>query len=177
MGGDGFRAAQAPADAAIAGIVVIQHAPYEGPGRLAPFADQAGHALNVIHRVSRRRIALRLADARALILLGGPMGVYEAAQHPHLQGPMALARAAVASGSPGRSRSRPLGSQLLAAAHAANVRPSGQQEIGFAEVTLSDAAADDPLFEGVPRTFAPMHWHGDVFDFPRGAIALGVSPR
>jgi GMP synthase (glutamine-hydrolysing) len=108
-----------------------------------------------------------------LILLGGPMGVYEAAQHPHLLDEMALARAAVAGGAPVLAIC--LGSQLLAAAHGASVRPSGQQEIGFAEVTLSEAAADDPLFEGVPRRFAPMHWHGDVFDLPGGAISLASS--
>jgi GMP synthase (glutamine-hydrolysing) len=154
-------------------IVVVQHVSYEGPGRLALFAREMGHTLDVIHAYRGDPIPRSLGDARALILLGGPMGVYEAEQYPHLVDEMALARTAVASESPVLAIC--LGSQLLAAAHGADVRPSGQQEIGFADVTLARAAETDPLFDGVPRTFAPMHWHGDVFDLPRGATLLASS--
>jgi GMP synthase (glutamine-hydrolysing) len=86
---------------------------------------------------------------------------------------MALVRATVAADAP--TLGICLGSQLLAAAHGAEVRRSGRMELGFHDVTLTDHATGDPLFAAAPRTFAPMHWHGDVFDLPRGAIALASS--
>jgi GMP synthase (glutamine-hydrolysing) len=111
--------------------------------------------------------------AGGLIVLGGPMGVYEVDAHPHLAAEMALLRDAVAAGAPVLAIC--LGSQLLAAAHGADVRASGRQEIGFHEVTLGPAAADDPLFAGAPARFAPMSWHGDVFTLPAGAVPLAAS--
>ena len=111
-------------------VIVLQHAPYEGPARLDAFAREAGVALDIVHGYRGDAIPSSLGAARGLIVLGGPMGVYEAASHPWMEGEMALARAAVASGAPVLGIC--LGSQLLAAAHGADVRPSGQQEIGFA---------------------------------------------
>jgi len=68
-----------------------------------------------------------------------------------------------------------LGSQLLAAVLGAKVYPGKRKEIGWFPVTLTDAAATDPLFGGVPRSFVACHWHGDVFDLPRGATRLASS--
>jgi GMP synthase-like glutamine amidotransferase len=150
---------------------VIQHVPYEGPALIADVAAARGVALDVIHPYRGDAIPREAPDA--LIVLGGPMGVYEADAHPHLRDEMALVRATVARGTP--TLGICLGSQLLAAAHGADVRPSGGLELGFHDVTLTDHAADDLLFADAPRTFAPMHWHGDVFDLPRGAIALASS--
>jgi len=151
--------------------LVIQHVPYEGPALLTEVAGMHGVALDVIHPYRGDLVPPDAPDA--LIVLGGPMGVYEADAHPHLRDELTLLRATVARGTP--TLGICLGSQLLAAAHGADVRPAGRMELGFHEVTLTDHAAEDPLFAGAPRTFAPMHWHGDVFDLPRGAVALASS--
>jgi GMP synthase (glutamine-hydrolysing) len=153
--------------------LVVQHVPYEGPALLAELAAAHGATLDVIHPYRGDPVPPALGAHDALIVLGGPMGVYEADRHPHLRDEMALLRASVAAGAPVLGIC--LGSQLLAAAHGADVRASGRQEIGFHDVTLARDAADDPLFAGAPRTITPMHWHGDVFELPRGAIALASS--
>lgn len=33
----------------------------------------------------------------------------------------------------------------------------------------------DPLWAGIPRTFTPMIWHGDIFELPKGAVSLASS--
>ena len=64
-----------------------------------------------------------------------------------------------------------LGSQLLASVLGAPVKSSGRQEIGWHVVTTEP----DPLWAGVPGSFQALHWHGDIFDLPRGATRLASS--
>lgn len=68
-----------------------------------------------------------------------------------------------------------LGSQLLASAIDASVYPARQKEIGWNRVTLTDFAAIDHLFAGIPKSFTALHWHGDIFDLPPGATPLAFS--
>src|SRR6185436_10208837 len=70
-----------------------------------------------------------------------------------------------------------LGSQLVAKVLGAEVKPSGGKEIGWFDLRLTDAAAADPLFEGLGRVFTAFHWHGDVFSLPPGSIHLASSDR
>ena len=71
-----------------------------------------------------------------------------------------------------------LGAQLLAAAAGAAVYPGGRGfEVGWAPVSLSDDAAADPLLAGLPQSWTVLHWHGDTFDLPGGAVHLASSER
>ena len=153
-------------------MIVIQHVAPEGPALLGEVAAAAGISVEVVRVDRGERVPHRL-EADALVVLGGPMAVYEAAQHPWMADEQALLRATVAAGAPVLGVC--LGSQQLAAAFGAAVRPSGGQEIGFHDVTID--ADGDALFGGLPRTFAPVHWHGDVFELPCGAVALASSAR
>lgn len=154
-------------------VLVLQHIAPETPGRLAAVLAQAGVALRTVKVFEGEPVPARLDEARGLVVMGGPMGVYEEDRYPHLGDEKRLIQDAV-------GRDRPvigicLGSQLVASALGAGVRYSGRQEIGWHEVTFSEAAATDPLFAGAPRSFVPLHWHGDVFDRPEGAVALARS--
>ena len=68
-----------------------------------------------------------------------------------------------------------LGSQLLAAALGAAVTKGKRKEIGWHPITLTKAAAGDELWHGQDAKFTAFHWHGDVFDLPRGAVSLARS--
>jgi GMP synthase (glutamine-hydrolysing) len=114
-----------------------------------------------------------LAGARGLLVMGGPMGVYEADGFPHLRDEMRLVERAMADGVPVLGVC--LGSQLVAAALGARVVRAPVREIGWREVRLRDAAQDDALWKGIPPRFTPLHWHGDVFDLPAGAVSLASS--
>jgi GMP synthase-like glutamine amidotransferase len=71
-----------------------------------------------------------------------------------------------------------LGAQLLAAAAGAAVYPGPDgPEIAWAPVELSDAARSDALFAGLPPVLDVLHWHGDTFDLPAGAVRLAAGRR
>jgi GMP synthase (glutamine-hydrolysing) len=116
------------------------------------------------------------ADLRGmagLVVMGGPMGVYEAEVHPHLLAEQRLIESALRLELPVLGVC--LGSQLLAATLGARVAPGPRKEIGWFPVTCTEAARTDPLFAAAPATFTALHWHGDAFDLPSDATSLARS--
>jgi GMP synthase (glutamine-hydrolysing) len=100
--------------------------------------------------------------------MGGPMAVYEQGAHPWMAGELARLTARLAADLP--TLGVCLGSQMIAAALGAEVRPGPVREVGFAPIDLTEAGRISPLaaLEGVPV----LHWHGDVFAVPDGATLL-----
>ncbi|MFN8642128.1 MAG: gamma-glutamyl-gamma-aminobutyrate hydrolase family protein [Candidatus Binatia bacterium] len=152
--------------------LVIQHVAVEGPGDLGVALRARGIALRTVRTFAGEPVPAR-CEADALVVMGGPMGVYEDDRHPHLRDERRLIESALAAGTPILGTC--LGSQLLASALGARVYPNTRKEIGWHEVALADAAGDDALLAGAPRRFTPLHWHGDVFDLPAGAVSLARS--
>lgn len=106
-----------------------------------------------------------------LIVLGGPIGVYMDRTYPFLAREKAFIAERLARGKP--TLGICLGAQLIAAASGARVYPSGHTEIGFAPIVLTRAGAAGPL-----RHLANMpllHWHGDTYDLPPGAVHLAST--
>ena len=103
-------------------------------------------------------------DFSALIVMGGPMGVYEENKYPFLTDEKRLMERAIRAGRPVLGVC--LGSQLLASVLGANVRKGTQKEIGWYPVRFSG---------GSKKTVTAFHWHGDIFDLPKGATALASS--
>ena len=153
-------------------VVILQHVACEEPGVIADALQRRGLSARIV-RIHDGEPVPRALDGAALVVMGGPMGVYEADRYPHLRDELRLIEDAVRAGRPVLGVC--LGSQLVAAALGARVYPGGYKEIGWYPVELSTAAADDPLFGDVPRRFTPLVWHGDVFDLPRGAVSLASS--
>jgi GMP synthase-like glutamine amidotransferase len=65
-----------------------------------------------------------------------------------------------------------LGAQIIAKALGARVYPGSAKEIGWFPVQRTGS---HPLFDGLPDSFTPFHWHGDTFDLPRDATLLAKS--
>jgi GMP synthase (glutamine-hydrolysing) len=154
-------------------VRVIQHVDGEGPGLLAVALERAGVAFTVIRADRGEPVPTALDGATGLVLLGGPMSVHQAAEHPHLGDELRSIEAALHAGAPVLGVC--LGSQLLAAALGARVHPGRAREIGWFAVTPKPAAATDPLFGPLPPSFVALHWHGDVFELPAGATSLASS--
>jgi GMP synthase (glutamine-hydrolysing) len=152
--------------------LVLQHIDVEGPGLLGAVLQAHGIALRTIRTFAGETVPVR-CDAEALIVMGGPMGVYERDRYPHLGDELRLIESALAAGRPIFGTC--LGSQLLASALGARVYPNTRKEIGWHEVALTEAAGADAVLREAPRRFTPVHWHGDVFDLPAGAVNLAAS--
>jgi GMP synthase (glutamine-hydrolysing) len=110
----------------------------------------------------------------ASIVMGGPMGAYEEDAHPWLAEEKRQIGEAARAGHPIWGVC--LGAQLLAGALGARVYAGSEPEVGLLPVELTPAADEDPVFEGAPREFPTLQWHGDSFDLPAGATLLASSP-
>lgn len=143
----------------------LQHVPFEGLGYIAPWAREHGHTLSVT-RVHAGE-SLPSPDAFDwLVVMGGPMGVYDTDQYPHLSDEIRLIENAVAANR--RVLGICLGAQLIAAALGARVYASGQREIGWFPVEAVPQAGS-PFAADLPTPVTVFHWHGDTFDLPPGA--------
>ena len=152
--------------------VVFEHEEHEGPGLLGPVLQQAGFTL-----VKRfRQAKWDDVEAELVVVLGGPMGVYEADQHPFLREELSILSERLANNRP--SLGICLGAQLLAAAAGAEVFPGKNGlEVGTAPVRWTPEGLKDPVIAGVkPRTLV-AHWHQDTFKAVPGATLLASTDR
>lgn len=151
---------------------IVQHVEYEGPGLITEELAARGRGYRVYRQ--DRGDGMPAPDAFiGLVVMGGPMGVYEAAQHPFLNDERELLRAAVARGVPVLGVC--LGAQLLAAALGAAVTRGPAPEIGPGTVTLTPEGERDPVLGGHGDTLPVVHWHQDTFDLPAEAVWLARS--
>lgn len=154
-------------------VLVIRHQAIEGPGRIAGALEAAGLTHRLVRVDRREPVPDAMGDAPALVVMGGPMGVYQADRYPHLNDEVRLIQQALDRGRPVLGIC--LGSQLLAHALGARVYSGPRKEIGWYDISLAPAAQSDPLWRGVASPFPAFVWHGDVFDLPSGATPLAAS--
>src|SRR5262245_31484004 len=154
-------------------VLVVQHVACETLGSIDHCLRETGLTPCYIRVQEGERVPVSLGDACGLIVLGGPMSVYDYGQLTHLMQEMRLIGSALAAHRPVLGIC--LGSQLLAHVLGAKVYPGKQKEIGWHPVQLTSAAAQDMLWNAMPAEFRAFHWHGDVFDLPTSAVPLASS--
>ena len=111
--------------------------------------------------------------ADLLIVLGGPIGVYEVDRYPFLKDEFAVVEKAIARGRPIVGIC--LGAQVLAAVLGARVYPGREKEMGWGLLGLTPQGRKSPLVALEENKFWVLHWHGDTFDLPRGATWLAET--
>ncbi|MCH2171395.1 gamma-glutamyl-gamma-aminobutyrate hydrolase family protein [Myxococcota bacterium] len=154
-------------------LLVLQHVPYEILGTFDPLLKRSGFRIRYVNFGRRPESSPTLDGYHGLVILGGPMGVAESDLFPHLEVEMELIREAIDREIP--TLGICLGAQLIARALGASVTRSPVPEIGWHDVSITDAGAGDPLFAHFRATEKVFQWHQDAFEVPAGAIRLVSS--
>ena len=151
----------------------LQHVPFEDLGSIASWAK----ARRI--QISRTRLftdeALPSADEiDLLVVMGGPMGVYDERDHPWLIQEKAFLKQAINSGT--QILGVCLGAQLIAEVLGARVYPNNHKEIGWFSIEGVQAVPSGSIEKVLSNAGEVFHWHGDTFDLPTGATHLAKSP-
>lgn len=150
----------------------LQHVPFEDLGSIASWAKTRRA------QISRTRLfaddALPSADEiDLLVVMGGPMGVYDERDYPWLVREKKILKRAIDTGT--RILGVCLGAQLIAEVLGAKVYPNDHKEIGWFPIEGVQAAPSNTIEKLLSNAGEVFHWHGDTFDLPNGATHLAKS--
>lgn len=152
-------------------VSAIRHIHFETLGTFEEVLEQAGYNLTYVDVGTQDLNRFDPLEPDLLVVLGGPIGVYETDTYPFIKREIALIRSRLDAGLPLLGIC--LGAQLIAAALGAAVAPTGTKEIGFAPVELTKAGQLGPLRH--LANVSVLHWHGDSFELPEGAELLATT--
>ncbi len=155
----------------MANIHWLQHVSFEGLGSMEGWLLEHGHNLSCTRFWAGDTLP-SLDTFSGLIVMGGPMGIYDHEEYPWLSKEKEFLRLVAERGTPILGIC--LGAQLLADVLGAEVSANPEKEIGWFPVTRS---ADIPefLISVLPEQLTVFHWHGDTFSLPEQAVRLYSS--
>jgi len=162
-------------------VLIIKNIDSEGPGTIEEFLRRKDIRFKIID-LSSGETPPPLEEFDTLVIMGGPMAVYELDKHPHLVTGSRLIREAINRdiGVLGIC----LGCQMVAYCLGAEVYRGQKEEIGWYHIELTGDGLRDPLMRSLAkhpkvgdfwRSFKVFHWHADTFDLPLGAVLLASS--
>jgi GMP synthase (glutamine-hydrolysing) len=156
-------------------VLVLQHVPHERLGTFEDAFRAAGLTPLPVNTYDPKARWVEPSEAQGIVVMGGPMSVYQQEQHPVLRKELALLEAAIKANVPVLGVC--LGAQLLAHALGAPVTKAGQAEIGWYPVSREPGADGDRLLSAFGQTETVFQWHSDTYGLPRNAVRLASSPR
>jgi GMP synthase (glutamine-hydrolysing) len=154
-------------------VLFVQNGDTDHPGIFADVLRERGIALDVVHAWSGEVVPADLRPWSGVAVGGGAISAYEFEDYPFLSREEELIRSAQAAGLPVLGLC--LGAQLMASAFGGKVFANREKEIGFFDVRFTAEAKNDPLWHRHTEPFQPVHWHGDTFTLPPGAVHLASS--
>jgi GMP synthase-like glutamine amidotransferase len=150
----------------------IQHVPFENPAAIADWVE-ANHYTSSYTYVYEDSSFPSIETFDCLVVMGGPMGVYDEVEFPWLKAEKEFIDQAVFCGK--KVIGICLGAQLLANVLGAKVYKNKHKEIGWFPVRLTENGEFHPAFRHVPVQHTVFQWHGDTFDLPAEAVLLATS--
>ncbi len=157
----------------------FQHVEFEGLGLIEPWLRARGHEVSVTRWWAGEVAGAVAPECDWLIVMGGPMNVYQYRDHPWLPAEKAAIAAAMARGA--RVLGVCLGAQLVADVLGGKVRQNAEREIGWWPVRavtqsgVGEASGAGSARYAFPALATVLHWHGDTFTLPPGATRLAES--
>ena len=154
-------------------IHYIKHAPFEGLGSMEGYFRSNGHNLSSTLLYKNDFSFPPIAKIDWLIVIGGPMGVYDTADFSWLTQEKIFIKSMIDSGKIVIGIC--LGAQLIADVLGAKVYKNKHREIGWFTLTRTQEAKETILGNIIPETINSFHWHGDTFDLPDKSVLLATS--
>jgi len=154
-------------------IHYLQHVPFENPGSILEWA-KANSCVVSSTQLYKDEALPEVNKFDWLVVMGGPMNIYQDDQYRWLKAEKELIKAAI-------ERDKVvigicLGSQLIADIIGAKVVQNKQKEIGWFPISFSETAKASPLFGFFPENPMVFHWHGDTFvNLPAAATVIAAS--
>ena len=145
----------------------LQHVPFEGLGIIEKRVEANGFEISRTRLFAGEQLP-GIGSFDWLVVMGGPMGIYDHKEHPWLVAEKQFIKTAIDAGKTVLGIC--LGAQLIADVLGAKVYPGPQKEIGWFPIQRTEGAP-----ELIPEELTAFHWHGDTFDIPEGAIRLASS--
>ncbi|MDQ2732094.1 MAG: glutamine amidotransferase [Armatimonadota bacterium] len=153
--------------------IAIRHLAFEDLGTLGPILEERGYHVNYLEAGVDALDTFDACQPDLLIALGGPIGAYEEATYPFLSDELTILKRRLQGDLP--TLGICLGAQLMARALGGRVYPGPCKEIAWATLELTEAGRQGPLAP-VAGGVRVLHWHGDTFDLPEGAVRLASTP-
>ncbi len=150
----------------------LQHVPFEELGSIEKWAKARKHAVSVTSFAENDPLP-ELDAVDFLIVMGGPMNIYEEDEYPWLAGEKRTIEEAIKKDKIVLGIC--LGAQLIADVLGGKVFPNEYKEIGWHPIALTEAGARSEVFGFLPPELTVFQWHGDMFHLPDGAVRLATS--
>jgi len=157
----------------MAKVTVLQHEPFEKLGIIADALRSRSISYEYVRSFEGQPVPRHMTDVDGLIIMGGSMAVYEHHWYPFLLDEIKLIETAIEAGK--QVLGICLGSRLLATGLGAGVSRAAKKEIGWYPIKLRPDSPNDKVFGEAPASFTAYHWHGDIFELPKGAAPLASS--
>jgi GMP synthase-like glutamine amidotransferase len=158
-------------------VLIIKNIETEGPGTIEDFLREKGITYSILELYDCKAEVPDVRQYSHLVIMGGPMAVYEMEGYPFLNYEVAIIRAFMVARKPLLGIC--LGAQMIAHALGARVYAGRTKEIGWYTVDITDEGMKDPVFSSLSLDGSDsarvFQWHGDTFDLPREAVRLASS--
>ncbi|MDF2984534.1 MAG: putative amidotransferase [Eubacterium sp.] len=154
-------------------IHYLQHVPFENPGAILSWAEQRKYPVTSTRFYENQPLPDQ-NDFDWLIIMGGPMNIYEDKEYPWLISEKEFIRASINSNK--FIIGICLGGQLIADVIGGRVIQNEYKEIGWFPVNFTDPALALHQFSFMPKKPVVFQWHGDTFiDLPEEAVLLASN--
>jgi GMP synthase-like glutamine amidotransferase len=153
-------------------VLIVKHIAIEGPGLIENCLSHEKIPYQILSLESNLHLP-KLDNLTHIVILGGPMNVYEEDRYPFLKNEDLFVKEAIQRGKVVLGIC--LGAQLIAKALGAKVFKAPVKEIGWYDVSLTETGSSDPIFSNLPDTFPVFQWHEDTFEIPHAAKLIATS--
>ncbi len=140
------------------------HVSFEGPGYIDDWFNEKGIPLKIWRMYEKTELP-EPEEVDFLLIMGGPMNIYEYEKYPYLKAEKHLIKTCIEQDK--KVLGICLGAQLVADVLGEKTYPGKEKEIGWFPV-----AGDRNI---LPGSFVPFHWHGETFNLPEGSEHLASS--